>query len=1279
MGYAIKTVEESLSVTQNQEDFHLLSKKVIEKHRENNYKYLHIGLIQIAVKPLTRPGLNTSVLVCLRDTRHNIFTDSLLGMVESSLCSGPIYFNCFPNFSVSLSDPNILDILTINLKTHGFNMIHGSQNLAIVYRIYYKVMNILSPNTLKLDQKDQTILFQTNIEKSNMIVPKTIKWSDIILPQSWALQNANQPREIPQHHIPNHIIEHTDGNVEIQFQNTSSRTQDDIDINRKRNNKQNIPSRKSISHNPNVIILPPPPSYSHPSSSNNQISSSNSDIQFQGTHRTRDNIVIPTYTSSHPTTSKPSIEELHDFQVCTLQLEEDDPTQYSEEYIASYLAAKLERKQRKINKAFIKKDYLSEENKNIREWYLQRFQPPRLMELLHKKYNKFLHKERLNIGFFHWLKDLCLEKNITIPSFDKIQTIEEKTYISTDGTTTASIHPPEKSIILKTGIPKKNEPVHSSSFYDIVATPYKAIPKEINKKQEYIPHIVEQNNYTNLYLQSLGKQTERIERIVSKELPTVSPIPKSVLFKPPPELNKNKFHIGENNKSLMDQLISKLSQLDLKGVPSPQIHIPPPTITSQIPESSDKGKAVIPEHETMMLTEEEPIIEDTIQNQEKAFMDTTPLMDTINKIAYGKYWKPITALPYHKRPTPVDIQMEEDSIQQAVSYSGRSIVNWQIDGLSELKILDVMRHMTMYASANKMAGNHDQEVAKAIVNGFTGWLRGWWDFYVDDDTKQRILNNTRQWTGRNEQNQEVIYTESDAVNTLIYTITLHFVGSTSLLAARSEDLLSNLRCPTLSHYKWYKDVFFSRLLIREDCQLDHWKEKFIAGLPYLFAEKVKERLRKKHNGIIVYSSYTLGELSAEICAEGLALCTDMKLKRQIDKQKLTKKKELGDFCEQFGYYLDRKNMPDYVKKKKKKYKKEKYMKAKKKNKDKEYYKKSKRKLIKKFSPNTKRKSKLPVCYRCGKIGHYKHQCKLKKKIDSLNLDDSIKAKIKSIMSYDSSSTSSSSYTEEINSNDLDLIGSDSSSTNTETTTESSEDCSCPLPQHNVHTLTQEDNFILDIIDKITDPEEKRAIITQFINITKNKSKSPIIKNPDEYNFSAIIKRVSDQHTSQKEPTISDLKKEIKEIKSEIVQLKGRIQILELQQMSQQNSETDEIEFNDLITDNPIETTGPIETSEQPIHSVNLIDKIIIQKWFVQVKIIVAKNYSFETSALIDSGADLNCINEGLVPSKYFDKTTQILNTADGSRLFIKYKLSNASVCNNHQCIDTPFIMVKGLS
>ncbi|KAL4190898.1 hypothetical protein AMTRI_Chr07g78120 [Amborella trichopoda] len=218
-------------------------------------------------------------------------------------------------------------------------------------------------------------------------------------------------------------------------------------------------------------------------------------------------------------------------------------------------------------------------------------------------------------------------------------------------------------------------------------------------------------------------------------------------------------------------------------------------------------------------------------------------------------------------------EQNNNNIQRInISYSRRSIVNWNIDGLSEQQILDTMKHMTMYASACKMVGNHDQEVAKAIVCGFTGWLRGWWDFHLPENTKQQILNNTRQWTVKNENNQDVLYSESDVVNTLIYTITLHFVGSTALLEARSEDLLSNLRCPTLSHYK---------------CQQDHWKEKFIVGLPYLFAEKEKTRLKNENGRIIPYSVYTLGELSAEICAKGLALCTDMKLKKQLDKQKMT--------------------------------------------------------------------------------------------------------------------------------------------------------------------------------------------------------------------------------------------------------------------------------------------------------------------------------------------------------------------------------------------------------
>ena len=45
------------------------------------------------------------------------------------------------------------------------------------------------------------------------------------------------------------------------------------------------------------------------------------------------------------------------------------------------------------------------------------------------------------------------------------------------------------------------------------------------------------------------------------------------------------------------------------------------------------------------------------------------------------------------------------------------------------------------------------------------------------------------------------------------------------------------------------------------------------------------------------------------------------------------------------------------------------------------------------------------------------------------------------------------------------------------------------------------------------------------------------------------------------------------------------------------------------------------------------------KWFTKVKIVVSHDYRFTIIAMIDSGADMNCIQEWLIPSKYFEKST----------------------------------------
>ena len=122
------------------------------------FSYLHIGLVQIAVKPLTRKCINASVLMSLRDARFKDFCTSILGMITSSLFDGPIYFNYYPDLTLALDDPNIVKPLTLNILTSSYDMDKGSKTLTIIYRIYYRLVNTtLNPYARLRDTGNKTI------------------------------------------------------------------------------------------------------------------------------------------------------------------------------------------------------------------------------------------------------------------------------------------------------------------------------------------------------------------------------------------------------------------------------------------------------------------------------------------------------------------------------------------------------------------------------------------------------------------------------------------------------------------------------------------------------------------------------------------------------------------------------------------------------------------------------------------------------------------------------------------------------------------------------------------------------------------------------------------------------------------------------------------------------------------------------------------------------------------------------------------------------------------
>ncbi|PIM98952.1 hypothetical protein CDL12_28556 [Handroanthus impetiginosus] len=718
-------VEESIPLQEGFKELSMLSKKLIEQHKQK-YKYLHLGMIQIGLKPLTRLGLNTSALILVRDKRHNQFEDSLLGIVESTLCDGPVYFKCFPNFTVSLTDANIMQSLILNIKTEGFDMLKGTPNVALVHRLCYKVMNTVVPKTRVsstdiYDKKGETTLFITDLEKNNILVPKT------------TLEQAVPPVKEPPRQVES-ILQYLDGDVEIKF-------------------SQNRKVRLNIGD----IQRP------------NTARSSTSEVLISELEKERQRIEILRVNKIPEQVSQPEYKKIQ----------------------------KMFNKPQNIYK---KQWFLSYHTLKKQKWYL-------------KNYMFYCEKIGEIVDFFQWIEEAYYELQKDFPNFNnssQIAVIEStyQTYITAKGKSIQALH-----------------------------LPY-AIPFKHGVANDGITHVLQQNNYTNMCMQSISKQTSRIEEIVSK----IETIEKgesskakedSVPFKPPPSFENEKFHLNSKKDSeFVEELIVRLQKIKVE------------------------------EQKTQVAIT-------TLKEENSS--DETPNEDV---------------QPYFPRPSPVDIQFEENA--DFAQFNGESIVEWNIDGMSEYQIRTIVKYMLMYASAAKLKGNKDEAIAKAIITGFTGQLQGWWNFYLKDIAKDKILKAIRNDPTTNEQ-------KSNAVNTLIYTIMAHFVGANELLSNRTTEQLINLQCPTLSYFYWYKSTFMAIVMTRKDCNENFWKEKFLSGLPKSFAERMRNKLKAKYNNNIPYSQLEYGDLAAEVIAEGINFCNDIKLEKQENRE------ILENFCEQIGY------------------------------------------------------------------------------------------------------------------------------------------------------------------------------------------------------------------------------------------------------------------------------------------------------------------------------------------------------------------------------------------
>ncbi|PIN17827.1 hypothetical protein CDL12_09511 [Handroanthus impetiginosus] len=566
--------------------------------------------------------------------------------------------------------------------------------------------------------------------------------------------------------------------------------------------------------------------------------------------------------------------------------------------------------------------------------------------------------------------------------------------------------------------------------------------------------------------------------------------------------------------------------------------------------------------------------------------------------------------PYYPRPTLVDLQIEE---KFEFEFNKESIVEWNIDGMSEYRIKTIIKYMLMYALATQLKGNTNEAIAKVLITEFTRQLQGWWDFYIIEPPKNHILTTRVR--------------DPLSVNTLIYTIVSHFIGTNELQLDRKQEQLINLRCPSLSHLNCHKDVFFSNVMTKSDCNADFWKEKFLSGLLALFAKRIRNKLKAKYNNAIRHSQLTYGDLAAEVAAKGITLCNDIKLKRKLEQQRKDSREILGDFCEQIGY-----QPIEYLKREKfwkchKKGHKERFRKEK--DKGIESSSDKKHKYSNKKNKQKDKKKKERVCWRCGQIGHYANRCKVKKKIESLTINEGLKKSLCKILLNEEGE-------------DIFVIYKGS---NSEHESESDSD-SYEESEHESHSKEEHGECC-----------ECYKCFAKKIWLSEKSDREPYI----------LQKIIPKEQIPNRKPTISELKSKINKVTEELSELKERVFYLEnLSSRSNKKVQFEESsEFEKDEEDHQAKILGEIN-----FLSSNKIDNKL--KWANTI----GREFSLKVEATVDLGADLNYIKERLIPSKYYFKTTQIVTTTNRHPLPIEYKLVDVAICNNDICLPMPFIMER---
>ncbi|KAH9668421.1 hypothetical protein KPL70_021414 [Citrus sinensis] len=161
---------------------------LVANWKREGYTHLHLGGVRLILTLHGRKGLPVTARFALLDTRFKEYQHAVVGTVLTTLHAGSVLLTFYPNFNLSLEDPNLPTTLKVQIQLQGAEQTPTSKIATLHHQIVYQLQNhALDLPTPYTTSDALMILADTNTIPTIIQIPKQIQKQDLLklMPLEW--------------------------------------------------------------------------------------------------------------------------------------------------------------------------------------------------------------------------------------------------------------------------------------------------------------------------------------------------------------------------------------------------------------------------------------------------------------------------------------------------------------------------------------------------------------------------------------------------------------------------------------------------------------------------------------------------------------------------------------------------------------------------------------------------------------------------------------------------------------------------------------------------------------------------------------------------------------------------------------------------------------------------------------------------------------------------------------------------------------------------------------